>query len=74
MIALVLWELHTDKPIINLRLFRYKNFAICCFLMMLVGGVLNANTVLQPRVHAATARLQRHHRGHWRSRPAASRW
>ena len=26
-----------------------KNFAICCFLMMLVGGVLNANTVLQPQ-------------------------
>jgi len=49
MIALVLWELHTDKPIINLRLFRFKNFAICCFLMMLVGGVLNANTVLQPQ-------------------------
>ena len=48
MIALVLWEFHTDKPIINLRLFRHKNFAICCFLMMLVGGVLNANTVLQP--------------------------
>ena len=49
MIALVVWELHTDKPIINLRLFRHKNFAICCFLMMLVGGVLNANTVLQPQ-------------------------
>jgi DHA2 family multidrug resistance protein len=49
MIGLVLWELHTDKPIINLRLFRHKNFAICCFLMMLVGGVLNANTVLQPQ-------------------------
>ena len=49
MIGLVLWELHTPKPIINLRLFRYKNFAICCFLMMLVGGVLNANTVLQPQ-------------------------
>ena len=49
MIALILWELHTKKPIINLRLFRYKNFAICCFLMMLVGGVLNASTVLQPQ-------------------------
>jgi DHA2 family multidrug resistance protein len=49
MIALVVWELHTKKPIINLRLFRYKNFAICCFLMALVGGVLNANTVLQPQ-------------------------
>ena len=49
MIGLVLWELRTKNPIINLRLFRFKNFAICCFLMMLVGGVLNANTVLQPQ-------------------------
>ncbi|HWG20244.1 MAG TPA: DHA2 family efflux MFS transporter permease subunit [Terracidiphilus sp.] len=49
MVALVLWELHATKPIINLRLFRFRNFAICCFLMMLVGGVLNANTVLQPQ-------------------------
>ena len=37
------------NPLINLKLFRFKNFAICCFLMMLVGGVLNANTVLQPQ-------------------------
>jgi len=49
MIGLVVWELRPKKPIINLRLFRYKNFAICCFLMMLVGGVLNANTVLMPQ-------------------------
>src|SRR5437764_13116417 len=49
MIALVMWELHTDKPIINLRLFRYKIFVICCFLIMLVGGALNANPVLQPQ-------------------------
>jgi DHA2 family multidrug resistance protein len=49
MAGLVIWELRAKNPIINLRLFRYKNFAICCFLMMLVGGVLNANTVLQPQ-------------------------
>ena len=49
MIALVVWELRAKEPLINLRLFRFKNFAICCFLMMLVGGVLNANTVLQPQ-------------------------
>jgi DHA2 family multidrug resistance protein len=49
MIALIWWELGHKNPIINLRLFRYKNFAICCFLMALVGGVLNANTVLQPQ-------------------------
>jgi DHA2 family multidrug resistance protein len=49
MIGLVAWEWRQKNPLINLRLFRFKNFAICCFLMMLVGGVLNANTVLQPQ-------------------------
>jgi DHA2 family multidrug resistance protein len=48
-VGLVVWEWTRKDPLINLRLFRYRNFAICCFLMMLVGGVLNANTVLQPQ-------------------------
>jgi DHA2 family multidrug resistance protein len=48
LISLVVWEWRKKNPLINLRLFRFKNFAICCLLMMLVGGVLNANTVLQP--------------------------
>ena len=49
MIALVWWEWRQKDPLINLKVFRFKNFAICCFLMALVGGVLNANTVLQPQ-------------------------
>ena len=49
MISLVVWEWRHKAPLINLKLFRFKNFAICCFLMALVGGVLNANTVLQPQ-------------------------
>jgi DHA2 family multidrug resistance protein len=49
MVGLIGWEWTRKNPLINLKLFRYKNFAICCFLMMLVGGVLNANTVLQPQ-------------------------
>ena len=49
MVGLVVWEWRHKNPLMNLKLFRYKNFAICCFLMMLVGGVLNANTVLQPQ-------------------------
>ena len=49
MIGLILWEWRHKAPLINLKLFRFKNFAICCFLMALVGGVLNANTVLQPQ-------------------------
>ncbi len=48
-VGLVVWEWRQKEPLINLKLFTYKNFAICCFLMMLVGGVLNANTVLQPQ-------------------------
>jgi DHA2 family multidrug resistance protein len=48
-VGLICWELRKKDPLINLRLFKYKNFAICCFLMMLVGGVLNASTVLQPQ-------------------------
>jgi len=49
MIGLIWWELNKKDPLINLRVFKYKNFAICAFLMMLVGGVLNASTVLQPQ-------------------------
>jgi len=49
LVALVPWELRAKEPLINLRVFRFRNFAICCFLMALVGGVLNANTVLQPQ-------------------------
>ena len=48
LVALVIWEWRQKEPLINLKLFRHKNFAICCFLMLLVGGVINANTVLQP--------------------------
>jgi DHA2 family multidrug resistance protein len=49
MIGLIAWEWRHKAPIINLKLFRFKNFAICCFLMALVGGVLNANSVMQPQ-------------------------
>ena len=49
MVGLVWWELRAKAPLMNLKLFRFKNFAICCLLMLLVGGVLNAATVLQPQ-------------------------
>ncbi|QHN05250.1 DHA2 family efflux MFS transporter permease subunit [Granulicella sp. WH15] len=49
MIGLIWWEWRHKAPLMNLKLFKFKNFAICCFLMMLVGGVLNAATVLQPQ-------------------------
>jgi DHA2 family multidrug resistance protein len=30
MVGLIVWELRRKNPLINLRLFRFKNFAICC--------------------------------------------
>ncbi|HET6216399.1 MAG TPA: DHA2 family efflux MFS transporter permease subunit, partial [Acidobacteriaceae bacterium] len=44
-IALIIWEFHVEKPLIELRLFKFKNFAVCAFLMLLTGGLLNATTV-----------------------------
>ena len=49
MTGLIWWQWRAKNPIMNLRLFKYKNFAICCVLMILVGGVLNAATVLEPQ-------------------------
>src|SRR6202030_2172906 len=49
MSGLIWWEWRAKNPIMNLRLSKYRNFAICCFLMILVGGVLNAATVLEPQ-------------------------
>jgi DHA2 family multidrug resistance protein len=49
MIGLIWWEWRHKAPIMNIKLFKYKNFAICALLMALVGGVLNASTVLQPQ-------------------------
>jgi DHA2 family multidrug resistance protein len=47
--ALIVWEWRSKAPLMDLKLFKFKNFALCCFLMMLTGGLLNATTVLQPQ-------------------------
>ncbi len=47
---LVVWQWFGAKsPLMELRLFKNRNFATCCFLMLLTGGLLNATTVLQPQ-------------------------
>jgi DHA2 family multidrug resistance protein len=53
MIGLIWREWLARNPIMNIKLFRHKNFAICAFLMILVGGILNATTVLQPQFSQA---------------------
>src|SRR5215469_3082289 len=48
-VALVGWEWVTKNPVMDLKLLKNRNFAVCCFLMLLTGGFLNATTVLQPQ-------------------------
>jgi len=48
-IALIAWEWFAKAPLMDLKLFKIRNFAVCCFLMLLTGGFLNATTVLQPQ-------------------------
>ena len=46
---LIWWEWRVKSPLMELRLYKFKNFAICSFLMLITGGMLNAGTVLQPQ-------------------------
>ena len=48
-VALIVWEWFVKNPLMDLKLFKNRNFAVCCFLMLLTGGFLNATTVLQPQ-------------------------
>jgi len=48
-VILLAWEWFAKNPIMELRLFKNRNFATCCFLMLFTGGLLNATTVLQPQ-------------------------
>lgn len=46
---LVVWEIYHPHPVMNVRLFRYRSFAISCVLMLAVGFTLIASTQLLPQ-------------------------
>jgi MFS transporter, DHA2 family, multidrug resistance protein len=48
LVGLIIRELKTDHPIIDLGVFTYRSFAIGTFLMTIVGFVLYGSTVLLP--------------------------
>ena len=48
LIGAVFWELHHDQPMVNLRLFTNRNFAMATFMMFSLGLVLYGTTVLLP--------------------------
>jgi DHA2 family multidrug resistance protein len=48
LVAFVIWELTTDEPIVNLRVFKNRNFAVGTLLIASVGIVLYGSTALLP--------------------------
>ena len=48
LIALVIHELTTDNPVVDLRVFRARSYAVGVFLMTVVGFVLYGSMVLLP--------------------------
>jgi DHA2 family multidrug resistance protein len=48
LIIAVLWELHMNEPVVNLHLFKERQFAITTGLMFIVGFGLYGSTVLLP--------------------------
>jgi DHA2 family multidrug resistance protein len=47
---LVVWEVYHPQPVINVRLFRYRSFAVSCVLFVGLGFVMIASTQLQPQM------------------------
>src|SRR6476660_3265249 len=47
-IGFIVWELYTPEPIVHLRVFLNRNFAIGCALIASVGVVLYGSTALLP--------------------------
>src|SRR3954452_21480167 len=47
-ICFIIWELYIDEPIVNLRVFVNRNFAVGCAMIASVGVVLYGSTALLP--------------------------
>ena len=48
LVAFVLWELHTDEPLVDLRVLKNRNFATGTALIAIIGIVLYGTTALLP--------------------------
>jgi DHA2 family multidrug resistance protein len=49
-VAAIIWELRHPQPIVNLRLFKDRNFALACVVVFFVYASLYASTVLLPQM------------------------
>ena len=50
LIAAVIWEYHQEHPVLDVRLFRNRNFSVACIMMFMLGASLYGATVLIPQL------------------------
>lgn len=48
LITFIIWELTTEEPIVNLKIFKNKNFALGVFLITIIGVILYGTIVVLP--------------------------
>jgi MFS transporter, DHA2 family, multidrug resistance protein len=49
-VTALVWEYFHENPVIDIRLFKNRNFAVSCLMMFMLGGVLFGATVLLPQM------------------------
>ncbi len=49
LISLVIWELHTKTPVIDMRMFKSFNFAVASLMMFFLGVLLFSSLVMMPQ-------------------------
>jgi DHA2 family multidrug resistance protein len=50
LVTALFWELHHENPVIDIRLFRNRNFLVSCIMMFMLGLALFGGTVLLPQL------------------------
>jgi DHA2 family multidrug resistance protein len=50
LITALIWEYHHPHPVLDVRLFRTRNFSVACMMMFMLGASLYGATVLIPQL------------------------
>lgn len=50
LVAAIIWEYHHPNPVLDIRLFKSRNFSVACMMMFMLGAALYGATVLIPQL------------------------
>ena len=48
-VSALIWEYHHPHPVLDVRLFKVRNFSVACIMMFMLGAALYGATVLIPQ-------------------------